>query len=99
MGSIAVTTGLRRAEAATAAQAGTVRVRDCPEVRDILKALDGLAEGMDKRRVKIGKVNLERGRQAVRLGRGLALPTSPPACVRIVSGGPTLRPPLPPPPR
>ena len=24
--------------------AGTVRVRDCPEVRSILKALDGLAE-------------------------------------------------------
>jgi len=43
MGSIAVTTG-------------TVRVRDCPEVKSILKALDELAEGMDERRVESRKV-------------------------------------------
>ncbi len=44
MGSIAVTTG-------------TVRVRDCLEVRSILKALDGLGEGMDERRVESRKAN------------------------------------------
>ncbi len=44
MGSIAVTTG-------------TVRVRDCPEVKSILKALDELAEGMDERRVESRKAN------------------------------------------
>ena len=44
MGSIAVTTG-------------TVRVRDCPEVKSILKALDGLGEGMDERRVESRKAN------------------------------------------
>jgi len=44
MGSIAVTTG-------------TVRVRECPEVKSILSALDGLAEGMDERRVEARKAN------------------------------------------
>ncbi len=44
MGSIAVTTG-------------TVRVCDCPEARNILKALDELAEGMDERRVESRKAN------------------------------------------
>ncbi len=44
MGSIAVTTG-------------TVRVRDCPEARNILKALDELAEGMDERRAESRKAN------------------------------------------
>ena len=44
MGSIAVTTG-------------TVRVRDCPEVRSILTALDEFAEGMDERRVESSKAN------------------------------------------
>ena len=44
MGSIAATTG-------------TVRVRDCPEVKSILSALDGLAEGMDERRVESRKAN------------------------------------------
>ncbi len=44
MGSIAVTTG-------------TVRVRDCPEVKSILKALDELAEGMDERRVESRKAD------------------------------------------
>ena len=44
MGSIAVTTG-------------TVHVRDCSEARNILKALDELAEGMDERRVESRKAN------------------------------------------
>ncbi len=44
MGSIAVT-------------AGTVCVRDCPEVKLVLKALDELAEGMDERRVESRKAN------------------------------------------
>ena len=44
MGSIAVTTG-------------TVYVRDCQEVKSILKALDGLTEGMDERHVESRKAN------------------------------------------
>lgn len=44
MGSIAVTTG-------------TVCVRDCPEAKSMLKALDRLAEGMDERRVESRKAN------------------------------------------
>ena len=36
---------------------GTIRVKDCPEVKSIVKALDGLAQGMDEGRVESRKAN------------------------------------------
>ena len=52
MGSIAVTTG-------------TVHVRDCPEARRILQALDELAEGMDERRVESRKTDRRKYGQGI----------------------------------
>ena len=74
MGSIAVTTG-------------TVRVRDCREVKSILKALDELAKGMDERRVEIRKANRRKYGSGVLEDR----PHRTIPCIRGLTSRPTSR--------